>query len=92
VRRLLAVLVIGHALACITPAWAEPQKASSPPVENIDEADALRFELAQARLAIAQRDMEDARVALVNKYKPGAGDVVDISARKITRKAKDPKR
>lgn len=92
-----AVLAFVAILFCAALACAEPAKE-----EIVDEADALRVQLAEtraeelaAKIEVARRDLEklraaaDAeRAALQKKYKLGEGDGIDPKTRKIARAPK----
>jgi hypothetical protein len=94
-RTTVAVLLLGHALACATPVLA-----AEPNPEVVDEADFLRVQNATLRLELAARAYEDAkRVAddeaarVRGKYKLSDSDSIDPQTRAIRRaKAKDQKK
>ncbi len=90
--RFLAVLILGHALACATPAWADKP-------ETVDEVDLLRAQLAESQANEAQTRADalklvamQARDNLRAKYKLGDGDAIDPQTRAIRRKPKEPKK
>lgn len=65
--------------------------------DTVEENDALRIQLAQAKVQLAQRALDEARrnadtlvETLKTKYKLVDGDVVDIEKRTITRAPKPP--
>jgi hypothetical protein len=93
-KRLLAVLLVGHALACGV-ALAEP----APKPEVVEEVDLLRAQLAESQAQEAKTRAEalqilamQARDNLRAKYRLGDGDGIDPQTRVIRRAPKPDKK
>jgi Xaa-Pro aminopeptidase len=95
----MKLLALVFALCVGAPALADPAKPTALLPDVVEEVDLLRAQLAQARVALAERALQDARAAAEQaiaavraKHKLTEADSVDMQTRKITRSKPSPKR